>query len=137
MRAVKRRALLNRSSARSEFAMEVRMAGRSRKDSDTVHSIATYLQTPATNGFLVSQKLAMEAARFWARRMHAYADQMEEFARCSNAGEYISAQQHFIERLQEDYARETTAVADIFTAARDEAVRAATTSPDGEARRHA
>ncbi len=30
---------------------------------------------PAASSFLASQRIALEAARFWARRMRAYADQ--------------------------------------------------------------
>lgn len=95
-----------------------------RDGADAAQAIASYLQTPAANGFLMSQKLAMEATRFWARRMRAYADQMEEFARCSNPDEYASAQKRFLDRMQEEYARETTAFSDIFIAAKDDAQRA-------------
>lgn len=67
------------------------------------------LQAPTATSFLMSQRFALEAARFWARRMHAYADQMETLARCRSSEDFTSAQSHFIERLQQDYAEESAA----------------------------
>jgi hypothetical protein len=68
----------------------------------------------------------MQTTRFWARRLHAYADQMEEFSRCSNPDELMKAQRHFLERMRADYADETSAFADIFAAAREDVQRAST-----------
>jgi hypothetical protein len=97
---------------------------RSPETSENVRTVVSYLEGPARNGWLVSQKLAMQATRFWARRLHAYADQMEEISRCSNPDEFMTAQRHFLERMRADYVDETSAFADIFNAARDEAHRA-------------
>jgi hypothetical protein len=80
---------------------------------DTVSSLVALLQGPAANSFVVSQRLALEAARFWARRMHAYADQMETLAGCTTPDEMAAAQTRFIERMRDDYAAESKALGDL------------------------
>ena len=77
---------------------------------DTVSSFVALLQGPAANSFAVSQRFALEAARFWARRMHAYADQMETLAACTTPDEMAVAQTRFIERMRDDYAAESKAL---------------------------
>src|SRR5204862_595110 len=74
--------------------------------SESISAIASIMQGPAANSFAVSQGLALEAARFWARRMHAYADQMETLASCASPDQFAAAQAKFIGRLQEDYVTE-------------------------------
>ncbi len=64
------------------------------------------LLNPASAPFLVGQRLAFEAARFWARRMHAYADQLETLADCTSPDDLARAQSRFLERMREDYAAE-------------------------------
>ncbi len=59
------------------------------------------------SAFAASQRMALEAARFWARRMHAYADQMETLCRCTSPDELMKAQRGFIDRMQQDYAEES------------------------------
>jgi len=76
---------------------------------ESVSSLVDIMQTPAANTFLVSQRFAFEAAKFWARRMRAYADQMEELANCRSADDLTSAQTRFLDRMREDYATETEA----------------------------
>ncbi len=78
--------------------------------SETVTSLVAMLQSPAASTLVVSQRLALEAARFWARRMHAYADQMEALAACTSADEVATAQSRFIERMREDYTAESEAL---------------------------
>lgn len=75
--------------------------------------LTAFLTAP---GFLLSQKLALEAARFSAQRMRAYADQLEALARCQNPGDLIEAQQKFLARLQEDYAGEAEAMQQLIAA---------------------
>lgn len=75
----------------------------------------SFLQSPAANGFLLSQKLALEATRFWARRAHAYAEQMQALAACREPAQFVNAQTRFLERLREDYAFETEAVSNLLT----------------------
>lgn len=87
---------------------------------ESLELMANFLQSPAANGFVVSQKLALEATRFWARRMRAYADQMEALTKCADAGQLMEAQRHFIERMQEDYAKESSHFAEVLSAAKDE-----------------
>ena len=82
--------------------------------SKTVSTFADMIQTPAANTFLVSQRFALEAAKFWARRMHAYADQMEELAKCRSADDIAGAQTRFIERMREDYAAESEALGELL-----------------------
>jgi hypothetical protein len=85
-----------------------------------IEAMANFLQSPAANGFLVSQKIALEATRFWARRMRAYADQMEALTKCADASQVMDAQRSFIERMQEDYAKESSHFAELLSAAKDE-----------------
>lgn len=70
-------------------------------------SLVDIMQTPAANTFLVSQRFAFEAAKFWARRMRAYADQMEELANCRSPDDLAGAQTRFLDRMREDYATES------------------------------
>ena len=83
--------------------------------SNAVSSTMAFLQSPGANSFLLSQKLALEATRFWARRLHAYAEQMETLASCREPREFASANVRFFEKLREDYALETTAIAELLT----------------------
>jgi hypothetical protein len=82
---------------------------------DSVSSLVDIMQTPAANTFLVSQRFALEAARFWARRMHAYADQMEVLATCRSTDDIAGAQTRFLERMREDYAVESEAIGSLLS----------------------
>lgn len=76
------------------------------------------LLTPLnTSSFLASQRIALEAARFWARRMHAYADQMETLCKCTSPDDLIKAQRGFVERMQQDYAEESAAFTQLISSA--------------------
>jgi hypothetical protein len=86
---------------------------------DAVSSMLAIMQGPTASTFLVSQRFALEAARFWARRMHAYADQMELLASCTSPDEIAGAQTRFLERLRDDYAAESQAVTALLTPARE------------------
>ncbi len=70
-------------------------------------ALAAFLTVP---GFQLTTRFALEAARFSALRMRAYADQMEALAKCQNASDLIAAQQAFVARLQQDYAAEGEAM---------------------------
>ena len=83
---------------------------------DAIAKFADMIQAPTANSFLMSQRFALEAAKFWARRMRAYADQMEEFACCRSADDIAGAQTRFIERMREDYAAESEAFGQLFSA---------------------
>lgn len=84
---------------------------------EAVSSLVDIMHTPAANTFLVSQKFAFEAAKFWARRMRAYADQMEELANCRSADDLAGAQTRFIDRMRDDYAAESEAFGQLLSAA--------------------
>lgn len=73
------------------------------------------MQMPVAQSFAVSQRLALESAKFWARRMRAYADQMEVLASCRSADEFSGAQTRFFERMREDYAAESEAIGALLT----------------------
>jgi hypothetical protein len=90
--------------------MTAKRRNGAQETSDTITSLVAMMQGPAANSFAVTQRLALEAARFWARRMHAYADQMEALASCTTADEMASAQTRFIERMRDDYAAESKAI---------------------------
>jgi hypothetical protein len=74
----------------------------------------SFLQSPAASGFLISQRLALEATRFWTRRAHAYAEQMQALVACREPAQFVNAQTRFFERMREDYASETEAVASLL-----------------------
>jgi hypothetical protein len=86
---------------------------RANETASAVSSVFGMFQSPTANGFFLSQKLALEGARFWARRMRAYADQMEVLARCTSPDQVAAAHGQFFERMQDDYAQETAAVSEI------------------------
>ena len=87
------------------------------KGAPEINRLVSVLQAPTAHSFLMSQRFALEAARFWARRLHAYADQMETLAHCSNVDDFTNAQSRFVERLQKDYAEESAAFTDILGSA--------------------
>lgn len=80
--------------------------------SDAMNAMFNPMQAPAA--FAMSQRLALESARFWARRMHAYADQMSALAACTNVDQFAEAQSRFIDKMREDYAAETKALSAIL-----------------------
>jgi hypothetical protein len=80
-------------------------------------SLADIMQAPTANSLIMSQRFALEAARFWARRMHAYADQMETLANCTSTGDVATAQTQFLERMREDWAAESEAFGALMTPA--------------------
>jgi Phasin protein len=84
---------------------------------DPVRALGAYLASPGAAGLLASQKIALEATRFWARRMRAYADQLDVLARCTEPMQVVSAGASFVQRMQEDYAEEGRAVAELIKAA--------------------
>jgi hypothetical protein len=83
--------------------------------STAVSETLSFLQSPAANGFLLSQKLALEATRFWVRRAHAYAEQVQVLAACREPAQFVNVQTRFFERMRADYADETEAVANLLT----------------------
>lgn len=88
---------------------------------DSTPMIFALMPNPAIQSFAASQRVALEAARFWARRMHAYADQMETLARCGTPNEFARAQTEFIDRLREDYSAESKVIAQLITPPHGEA----------------
>jgi hypothetical protein len=83
--------------------------------SDSVSALVAMMQGPAAGSFVVSQRFALEAAKFWARRMRAYADQMETLASCSTPDDFAGAQTRFLERMRDDYAAESQAIGALLT----------------------
>jgi len=83
--------------------------------SKTISSFADLIQAPTANSLVMSQRLALEATRFWARRMRAYADQMETLACCRSPDDLASAQTKFLERMRDDYAAESEAITAMLT----------------------
>ncbi|HYD86962.1 MAG TPA: phasin family protein [Vitreimonas sp.] len=73
------------------------------------------MPNPALHSIVASQRVALETARFWARRMHAYADQMEMLAGCSSPDEFARAQTRFIERMRDDYTDENRKLSALLT----------------------
>lgn len=83
--------------------------------SKTIASFADLIQAPTAQSLIMSQRIALEATRFWARRMRAYADQMETLAGCASPDDLASAQTRFIERMRDDYAAESEAISALLT----------------------
>src|SRR5262245_41680777 len=81
--------------------------------------MATALSMP---GLQVSQRIALEAAKFSARRMRAYADQMEALVDCGTPAAFIAAQTRFFEQMQQDYAAERETVAALMSDTAREAI---------------
>lgn len=61
-------------------------------------------QTPP--GLELGKRLGGEVARFWAKRLHAYAEHLETLAGCSDPPALIEAQMAFLKKAQGDYAAE-------------------------------
>jgi hypothetical protein len=97
--------------------------------SETIFPFAALMQMPTANSFVVSQRIALEAARFWARRMRAYADQMETIAGCASPDDLAGAQTRFLERMRDDYAAESEAIGAMLT---PERAARRTSKGDGE-----
>lgn len=74
------------------------------------------MQMPVATSFVMSQRLALESAKFWARRMRAYADQMEMLANCASADDFAGAQTRFFDRMRDDYRAESEALNALLTA---------------------
>lgn len=100
--------------------MSAKRTGKSNRDNGAAS--AGRFDSPAANSFLLSQRMALEAARFWARRLHAYADQMETLARCATPADLAAAQTRFLERMRDDYAEESEAVGALLSDAAPAAI---------------
>lgn len=75
-------------------------------DNGLASSMLVFTPLAAVQNFRLSQRVALEAARFWAKRVHAYAEQLESLAKCAEPTEIVAVQAKFITRMQEDYASE-------------------------------
>ncbi len=95
--------------------MTSRRRTEAQESSSTISSFTDLIQAPTANSLLMSQRIALEATKFWARRMRAYADQMETLARCSSPDDLAGAQTRFLERMRDDYAAETEAITALLT----------------------
>jgi hypothetical protein len=73
------------------------------------------IQTPTANSLMMSQRLTLEATRFWARRMRAYADQMEQLVSARSPEDMANLQTRFLDRMREDYAAESEAITSLLT----------------------
>ena len=62
-------------------------------------------------GFTFAPELITESTRFWAQRLHAYADWMTTMAQCTTPTQMMEAQSRFIARAQQDYVSETAMLA--------------------------
>lgn len=97
--------------------MAAKRNGAHRADDDhDFTAAAALLPSSAATGFKMSQRLALEATRFWARRVRAYVDQMETLASCASPTDFVSAQTRFLERLKDDYAAESEVFTEIWKA---------------------
>lgn len=95
--------------------MTSRRSTDAQEASKTISSFTDLIQTPTANSFVMSQRLALEATRFWARRMRAYADQMEQLVSARSPDDLASLQTRFLDRMREDYAAESEAITAMLT----------------------
>jgi hypothetical protein len=67
------------------------------------------------NQLLFGAGLALEASRFLAHRLEAYASYFDKLTKCASMGEIAALQTTFWTDLQRDYANEGAAVAAVST----------------------
>lgn len=84
---------------------------------DALAAMTSFLGAP---GFALSQKMALEAARFSAQRMRAYADQMEAMASCANPADLVTLGAQFLQQAQADYVAESQTLRELVAATRQE-----------------
>lgn len=101
------------------------MTVKSKSPLGDVQDLSHKAMEQAATSFHLSQRMAMEAVQFWARRMRAYADQMEALSRCQEPQQFWSAQQNFIERMRVDYTKESDAMRRLLDTTADKAAKAA------------
>lgn len=94
---------------------------RSANGATPISSLVTAMQAPAAKSLAASQRVALEGARFWARRMRSYADQMEALARCADVTQFAEVQAQFLEKMREDYVSETAAFKKLWEDAQSDA----------------
>lgn len=94
----------------TEDAMTAKQRNGAASAPDTTPFMFAIMPNPALQTFAASQRVALEAARFWARRMHSYAEQMETLCECAGPDDVARAQSMFLERMREDYAEESKAL---------------------------
>lgn len=80
--------------------------------------MSAFLSAP---GLMLGQRMAIEGARFWAKRMRACVDQVEALSHCDTPAAVIEVQTKFLKQIQADYLAEGEVVKDIFGAALDPA----------------
>ena len=101
------------------------MTVKSKAPLGDVQDLSQKAMEQAANSFHLSQRMATEAVQFWARRMRAYADQMEALSRCHEPRQFWSAQQSFMERMRVDYTSETDAMRRMIESTTETAAKAA------------
>lgn len=77
-------------------------------------AMSAFLSAP---GLALSQRLALEGARFWAERMRACADQVEALSHCDSAAAMVEIQAKFLKQAQQDYVAEGEVVRTILVGA--------------------
>lgn len=82
-----------------------------------LNGVASLMSNAASSPMRMTQTLTQEGLRFWARRMHAYADWADAAARSATPEQFLAAQNAFFTRAQEDYAQESAAVAEVIASA--------------------
>ena len=87
---------------------------------DALATMTSFLTIP---GFAFSTKIALEAARFSAQRMRAYADQMEALASCTNPADIITMNAQFLQQAQAEYVAETQTLREIMAASTEQATQ--------------
>jgi hypothetical protein len=95
--------------------MTSRRSADAQEASKSISSFTDLIQTPTANSLMMSQRLALEATRFWARRMRAYADQMEQLVSVRSPEDVANLQTRFLDRMREDYAAESEAISSLLT----------------------
>jgi hypothetical protein len=81
------------------------------------NAMAPFVGDAVASPFRVYQGLIQENMRFWARRLHAYADWILATSASASAEEIMAAQKTFLAQTQQDYTRQGTVLAEIMTSA--------------------
>lgn len=82
---------------------------------DQLSAMMMPMNGAALSPVLMAQSLAQESVKFWARRMHAYADWAGAAAASKSPDQLLDAQNAFLSQTQKDYMQESAAMAAIVT----------------------
>jgi hypothetical protein len=81
------------------------------------NAVSDIFSAAAASPMRMAQSVAQESFKFWARRMHAYAQWAEAAAASTSPQQLMEAQSAFLARAQKDYAQESAVLAETLASA--------------------